>query len=158
MRDAWVDVPGVDFPRDGSDGRAGVISVPTSMDPKNYTRSYARTGHYDRVKNRPNYSILTGHKVVKINFSTYGRSITATSVSIISRYDNTSTVTVLGKREIVLSAGSIHSPQILQRSGIGARATLDAANISQVLELPGVGQNFHDHPWFYSPTYKCEFP
>jgi len=158
MRDAWAELPGVDCPQDGSDGRAGIISVPTSMDPKTYTRSYARTGHYDRVKSRPNYFILTGHKATKINFATHGKTITATGVSIVSRYDNKSLVTVLGRKEIVLSAGSIHSPQILQRSGIGARATLHAANISQVLELPGVGQNFHDHPWFYSPTYQCKFP
>lgn len=153
MRDAWKGVPGVDFPRDGCDGQAGIVWVPISMDPKNATRSYARTGHYNRVAGRPNYSILTAHKVVKINFSAHER-LTATSVSIVPRYGNASAVTISARKEIVLAAGAIHSPQILQLSGIGPQSVLDAAKIPQILELPGVGQNFHDQP-YYSHQFKC---
>ncbi|MBC9937206.1 MULTISPECIES: GMC family oxidoreductase [unclassified Leucobacter] len=47
--------------------------------------------------------------------------------------------------EVVLSAGALGSPAILQRSGIGAAETLRTAGIDPVLELPGVGENLHDH-------------
>ncbi|EHK98338.1 putative Choline dehydrogenase [Glarea lozoyensis 74030] len=53
--------------------------------------------------------------------------------------------TVKAKKEVILSAGSIHSPQILQSSGIGPKSILKAANIPLKVELPGVGQNFQDH-------------
>ncbi|KAH8678943.1 hypothetical protein BGZ60DRAFT_561933 [Tricladium varicosporioides] len=148
MRDAWKYLPGVAFPKDGSEGKAGVIWVPTSIDPKNGTRSYARTGHYERVKNRTNYHLLVGHKATKIEFSKRYGSIKADSVTITSRSDNKTLVKVSARKEIVLAAGAIHSPQVLQRSGVGPRELLASANITLVHEIPGVGQNFHDHSYF----------
>lgn len=47
--------------------------------------------------------------------------------------------------EVVLAAGSIGSPHILLRSGIGAATALEAAGVSVRHALPGVGQNLHDH-------------
>ena len=49
---------------------------------------------------------------------------------------------------IVLSAGSIESPMILMRSGIGPGADLKAAGIMVQVDAPGVGANLHDHPGF----------
>ena len=54
--------------------------------------------------------------------------------------------TVVRGREILLSAGAVHSPAILMRSGIGPGAVLDAAGVKQVVDLAGVGQNVQDHP------------
>jgi choline dehydrogenase len=48
--------------------------------------------------------------------------------------------------EVVLSAGAIHSPAILMRSGIGPAGHLAELGIPLVRDLPGVGQNFMDHP------------
>lgn len=60
---------------------------------------------------------------------------------------NGQNVTVVqAKREIILAAGALHSPQILQRSGVGPKWLLDQANISTVVDLPGVGSNLQDHP------------
>ena len=55
------------------------------------------------------------------------------------------TFTVEAER-IVLSAGSIASPHILMHSGVGPRAHLDEIGIPVVHDLPGVGQNYRDHP------------
>ncbi len=49
-------------------------------------------------------------------------------------------------REIILSAGAIHSPAILQRSGVGPAALLASLGIAQVADLP-VGRGFFDHPF-----------
>lgn len=49
------------------------------------------------------------------------------------------------RKEIILSAGAVHSPQVLQRSGVGPRKLLEQAGIEVVKELPGVGMNFQDH-------------
>jgi len=49
-------------------------------------------------------------------------------------------------RQVVLSAGAIHSPCLLMRSGIGPAAALRALGIAVVQDLPAVGQHFMDHP------------
>jgi choline dehydrogenase len=52
---------------------------------------------------------------------------------------------VRARREVILAAGSIGSPQLLQLSGIGPGQLLEAHGIPLVHELPGVGGNLHDH-------------
>src|SRR6202040_1122850 len=59
--------------------------------------------------------------------------------------------------EVVLSLGAIHTPKVLMQSGIGDQAELRRFGILVVQHLPGVGQNFQDHPafgcvWEYSGT------
>jgi choline dehydrogenase len=49
-------------------------------------------------------------------------------------------------KEVILSGGAINSPQILLLSGIGPAAHLQEHGISVMVDLPGVGQNLHDHP------------
>jgi len=53
--------------------------------------------------------------------------------------------TARSRGEVLLSAGSLQSPQLLQLSGIGPRALLDRFGIPVVHELPGVGENLQDH-------------
>ena len=52
---------------------------------------------------------------------------------------------VRASREVILSAGTIQTPQILQLSGIGPAAQLKASGIQPLLDLPGVGRNLQDH-------------
>ena len=52
---------------------------------------------------------------------------------------------VAADREVVLCAGAVQSPQILELSGIGAPASLGAAGVAVNHELPGVGENYRDH-------------
>jgi len=54
--------------------------------------------------------------------------------------------TAYADRDVVLSAGAINSPQLLQLSGIGAAAQLSAAGIESRIDLPAVGANLNDHP------------
>lgn len=58
--------------------------------------------------------------------------------------DNAFTINV--RREVILSAGSIQSPQLLELSGIGDRSILEPLGIETVVDLPGVGANLNDHP------------
>ena len=51
----------------------------------------------------------------------------------------------MARREVLLCAGALHSPQLLMFSGIGAHAHLLEMGIATRHELPGVGQNLHDH-------------
>jgi len=51
----------------------------------------------------------------------------------------------MAEREVVLCAGAIGTPQLLQLSGIGARGPLEAVGIEVVHEAPGVGEHLLDH-------------
>lgn len=66
--------------------------------------------------------------------------------------------TVRANCEIILSAGSIGSPCILMRSGIGGEDSLRRLGIDVHLNLPGVGQNLQDHPMVGGINYECNVP
>ncbi|KAF1996029.1 GMC oxidoreductase [Amniculicola lignicola CBS 123094] len=149
MRQAWKEL-GVPSQQEGSGGNAtGVFWFPSSQDPKTQTRSYGRTAHYDPVASRSNYHLLVDHKVTELVMSKSEAGIWK-AVGIQLRPvsgSNTAVTTVGSKEEVILAAGAIHTPAILQRSGIGPADVLKAANITLKVEHPGVGQNFQDHPY-----------
>ncbi|KAF2476896.1 alcohol oxidase [Lindgomyces ingoldianus] len=149
MRDAFKTMPGVVFPKDCCGGSNGVYYFPSSMDPNNFTRSYARTGHWNGIS-RPNYELLVDSKVNKILFD----GTIATGVQFIPARGTGDARTVKARKEIILAAGSVHTPQILQLSGIGPSALLKEARIEVKVDLPGVGQNFQDHGYISSVGYK----
>jgi choline dehydrogenase-like flavoprotein len=142
-------MPKMPIPIDGASGKSGLFWNPTSMDNEKYWRSYSRTAHYDGiVDTRKNYDVITMNKVKKILF----QGTTAVGVQFSSRIEN-QTFTVKAKKEVIISAGTIHTPQILQNSGIGPKDLLKKAKIPVLIDLPGVGQNFQDHAWL-SITYE----
>ncbi|KAK3938565.1 oxygen-dependent choline dehydrogenase [Diplogelasinospora grovesii] len=157
LLDAFRGMPGVQFPGDSGAGETGVYWFPTFMDPTKVTRSYARTGHYDRAVNRSNYHLITESKVTKILLDgTTATGVSFRSVAQLTNGTNTTgaVIMVRARKEVILAAGGIHSPYILQLSGIGPKKVLSAASISTIVDLPGVGQNFQDHPmltamWIY---------
>ena len=66
-------------------------------------------------------------------------------------------VSVGARREVILCAGSIGSPQLLQLSGIGPAAVLRNAGVEVRHDLPGVGENLQDHLEFYF-QFRCKEP
>jgi choline dehydrogenase len=67
------------------------------------------------------------------------------------------TRTVHARREVILTAGAIASPMLLQGSGVGSDESLDAAGVKQVHMLPGVGENLQDHLEVYF-QFHCKQP
>lgn len=150
MYDAMHKMPNVDFPRDGNAGTNGVYWYPSTMDPRTYTRSYARTGHWDRIS-RSNYHLITGSKVTKVLFE----GDIASGVTYVPVNGNQTTA-VKAKKEVILAAGTIHTPQILQLSGVGGAALLKQAGIPIKVDLPGVGSNFQDHGYTPGVSFRCK--
>ena len=64
---------------------------------------------------------------------------------------------IFANKEVVLSAGSIGSPQLLQLSGIGPKSVLENAGVELIHELPGVGENLQDHLEVYF-QFRCTQP
>ncbi|PVH77666.1 GMC oxidoreductase [Cadophora sp. DSE1049] len=119
----------------------GLFWLLRALDPVTRVRSYAKTAHYDRVRNsRPNYHLLPEYAVSKVLF----KDKKAVGVEYISPATG-EVQTAKARKEIVMAAGAVHSPQILQLSGVGPKALLQSLGIKVVVDLPGVGQNFQDH-------------
>ena len=94
------------------------------------------------VMNRSNLTVLTDANVRRILFTELRDEPRATGVNV--KIGN-HLETFLTSREILLAAGSIGSPQLLQLSGVGARELLRTYDVPIVHELRGVGENLQDH-------------
>jgi choline dehydrogenase len=95
------------------------------------------------VQHRANLTVLTDVHVRRVAVERRDGGLQATGVEIQRRDGSVTRVTA--RREVVLAAGAIGSPQLLQLSGVGAGALLQARGVPVVHALPGVGENLHDH-------------
>ena len=102
------------------------------------TRWSAARGFLDPVRQRPNLTIVTGALSDRLELD--GRQVKG----IVFRQGGEQCI-ARARIETVLAAGSLGSPAILQRSGIGDGATLQSLGIPLAHELKGVGQNLQDH-------------
>jgi choline dehydrogenase-like flavoprotein len=93
---------------------------------------------------RRNITLLLQAQVEKIEFDTATASGRPRAVAVVLS-DESGRKRVTARREIILSAGAINSPQLLQLSGIGPAALLKSHGIDVVQDLPGVGENLQDH-------------
>ena len=90
------------------------------------------------ARNRRNLRVTTEAQVTRVLFE--GRR--AVGVAYRGRAGD---VMVRAEREVILSAGALQTPQLLQLSGVGPSALLESFSIPVVHELPGVGENLQDH-------------
>ena len=91
------------------------------------------------VMHRPNLTVRTGAQVRRLAVEAGDAGPRATGAELITGER------LAARREVILAAGSIGSPQILQLSGIGPGDLLQRHGIEVVHELAGVGENLHDH-------------
>lgn len=97
----------------------------------------AADGYLKPAARRPNLDIYTGARVTRIDFD--GNRAAGVVASGIPAG------TLRATREVILSAGAINSPQLLQQAGIGDPETLAEAGIDTFVESPDVGRHLQDH-------------
>ncbi len=114
----------------------GFFPTPLSHDHERATS--ARCYLTEQVRARPNLTIMTGTRVLRIAF----RGARVAGVMI----DRAGEPQTLAARELVVSAGAIHSPTLLLRSGVGPADELRKLGIAVVADRPGVGRNYQNHP------------
>lgn len=148
IKDYWAawKAMGTHVPEDGNNGEAyGPSWYPNTMDATTGRRAHARYAYYDPIQQRTNLKILTKTTAQKILFDNKKKPLMATGVEITDASGKTSSV--YAKKEVILAAGAIQTPKLLQLSGIGPKAVLKAAGVKVRLELDAVGSNFQDHPY-----------
>ncbi|KIX92842.1 uncharacterized protein Z520_11506 [Fonsecaea multimorphosa CBS 102226] len=102
-------------------------------------RSYAARSYLEPVLDRPNLHVLCNAHVTKIQL--HGNRAVGAEFDHRAKHYN-----VRAKREVLLCAGALSSPHLLQLSGIGNRELLERAGIECQVESPQVGENLQDHP------------
>lgn len=143
LRDAWTEM-GIETSKECAGGdKEGVCWMPISQHPITARRSHSGLGHYASVLPRSNYHVLVKHQVTRIVYKNgLGHGPPAVEVRSLTD-DRLSNITA--QAEVIIAAGALNTPTILQRSGIGSKTTLSAAGIPVLHELPGVGANLQDH-------------
>ncbi|EKM50915.1 uncharacterized protein PHACADRAFT_212832 [Phanerochaete carnosa HHB-10118-sp] len=121
----------------------GITDILLSFDPKHGTRSYSAVTYFCSHSQNPNYHVLLDAQATKILFSETDSGLTATGVQFIS---GNKTYIANATCEVILSAGTDQTPQLLELSGIGNSSILSAYDINPLVDLPGVGENFQEHP------------
>ncbi|KAF2149478.1 GMC oxidoreductase [Myriangium duriaei CBS 260.36] len=127
----------------------GYMFLPQGISPWNQSRNDARRARFDTSINRPNLWVSTRQTVQRILFeggcSAPGGN-GARAVGVLSQpTPGSASWTAIAKREVILAAGAVRTPQVLELSGIGPQNILQNANVQTRVNLPGVGNNLQDH-------------
>ncbi|HHR6051064.1 TPA: choline dehydrogenase [Providencia alcalifaciens] len=122
-----------------------------TVTPQGRRASTAR-GYLDQTRSRKNLTIVTYATTDTIEFE--GKKAIGVKYY---RGKHPQEHVVKARKEVLLCAGAIASPQILQRSGVGPKAVLDTLAISPIHYLEGVGENLQDHLEMYL-QYVCKQP
>ncbi|KAF9518736.1 GMC oxidoreductase [Hydnum rufescens UP504] len=123
----------------------GAWYTPSAIDAMTQTRSYATTAHYIPASGRPNFKVITGAFVSRIVITgpSTGASVAASGVEYYVD-DALQSVKLNAGGEVIVSAGSINTPKILELSGIGDPAVLTPLGVHVKVNLPGVGNGMAD--------------
>ncbi|GAA4328892.1 GMC family oxidoreductase N-terminal domain-containing protein [Pigmentiphaga soli] len=153
LSEAFVAAAGeAGFPRspDYNDGRHYEGAFYLQYSTRRGLRNSSSVGYLKPAARRPNLTVLLGATATRVLLAG-GR---ATGVEL--RLGDTLRQ-VQARREVVLSAGPLQSPKLLELSGIGNAAVLQDLGIPVAHHLPGVGENLRDHP-NVRVTFRCAKP
>ena len=135
----------------------GSAYVAMTIDPTKMTRSSSESSFLQAaLANKVKLTVYKNTLAEKLLFK--GNQIAGVAVSSEgSSGPGRKRFVLRARQEIIVSAGTFKSPQLLMVSGIGPRKTLESLGIPVVKDLPGVGQNFWDQP-YYGTTFRVNLP
>ncbi|KAG8159810.1 hypothetical protein KVR01_010447 [Diaporthe batatas] len=113
----------------------------STIDPRDATRSSSQTSYLELAESETRIEVYSRTQATKILFA----AETAVGVAVESQGV---AFTLTARKEVILSGGVFHSPQLLMISGIGPSAALQSLGIPVIKDLPGVGQNLWEQITF----------
>ncbi|KAI0163409.1 glucose oxidase [Pestalotiopsis sp. NC0098] len=120
----------------------GFAIHPQTLDRDAGVRETAARAYYTPVEGRSNLKIIQGTVSRLVWADTYGEGIVASGVEYLDTSGVLSTVTVA--KEVIVSAGTLRCPLVLEASGIGNPSILSSYGIDVQVDLPGVGEGMSD--------------
>ncbi|KAI0121331.1 hypothetical protein BJ170DRAFT_644518 [Xylariales sp. AK1849] len=133
--------PIADF--DGGELR-GFGCQPVTQDSVLDVREDAARAYYYPIQDRENLHVMVNTTATRIIWSQNNEDGKAVALAASVVRQNGQVSTIYADRDVVLSAGAIRSPAILEYSGVGNPSVLSKYNISTTINLPAVGENFQD--------------
>ncbi|KAI9737412.1 MAG: hypothetical protein M1834_009566 [Cirrosporium novae-zelandiae] len=123
----------------------GAFSNPGTIDPKTNTRSHAGNAYYNaEVRKRPNLHVITEALVERIMLEKVdAENFAAVGVEIVTKDGQQQNVHA--KIEVILAAGAVKTPQLLELSGIGDAELLNSHRIEVLINNRLVGENLQEH-------------
>ncbi|KAL7799936.1 glucose oxidase [Trichoderma ceciliae] len=144
VKESWAAL-GQDLNRDASSGATAGFDVwPQTLDPVENVRWDSATAFYWPVQHRPNLKLLNG-TVSKILWKT-GKVKTPEASGVEYLPPDGQLTRLTARKEVIVSAGALRTPLILELSGIGNPRILNRLDIETVVNSPGVGENMIDQP------------
>ncbi|THU87441.1 alcohol oxidase [Dendrothele bispora CBS 962.96] len=130
-------------PESAAGRNVGSLLVPSSVNPETATRSYAASAYLMPNLQRRNLIVITEAFATKILMIQEDSGLQrAVGVTFVKDGEE---IRVDASKEIILSAGTFQTPQLLEVSGIGDARILKKFDIDCKIDLPGVGENMQDH-------------
>ncbi|KAF8740097.1 hypothetical protein AX14_008726 [Amanita brunnescens Koide BX004] len=126
-------------------GTVGAGRIMTYIDEKRQRVSAESAYLTQDVLARSNLKVIVHATVTRVLFENTQSGLRASGVEFSSSADGPR-YRALARRDVIISAGAVHSPHVLKLSGIGPAEELKKHGIPVVLDLPGVGSNLLDHP------------
>ncbi|KAF2685084.1 GMC oxidoreductase [Lentithecium fluviatile CBS 122367] len=141
---------GIAWNKDPNGGRMGGFSTwPFTLDAEKEIRwDAARALYYPIAHTRPNLYVFLNTTATRILWSDSKATdgdVVATGVEIVTSTNDTRQ-TLQACEEVILAAGSLRSPALLEHSGIGNPSVLGPIGIETIVDLPSVGANLQDQP------------
>lgn len=141
------------FPVRDYNGKDQIGYAEMQVNIKDGERVSTNRGYLHPIKDRKNLVVSMNSQVTKVNIDP--RTKEATGVTFIK---DGREVRARAKREVIVSAGALHSPQLLMISGVGPSSHLREFGIDVVKDSPGVGQNLNDHANFLGLNFLINSP
>lgn len=147
LASAWKTL-GVSSSEDANGGKVEGYTVrPLTIDRVRGLRASAATAFYYPIANRSNLRVLQG-SALKLLWSKHDQNEkrTANGVQYLDEKSSVQSIMVNQPGEVIIAAGALATPIILEASGIGSCSFLKKLGIETVVDLPGVGENLQDQP------------
>ncbi|KZV89787.1 alcohol oxidase [Exidia glandulosa HHB12029] len=143
-------ITGLPLSRDLNGGEPNCVSfVPNNLNREDsYHRSSSAAAYLTPVESdRANWTTLTTYQVTKLLFSSSSQKpVTVSGVQFKKTNGSVETFTAYARKEVILAAGAIQTPALLQLSGIGDPTHLKSLGITPVVNLTTVGKNLQEQP------------
>ncbi|KZV88469.1 hypothetical protein EXIGLDRAFT_772665 [Exidia glandulosa HHB12029] len=144
-----TNITGLPLSADLNGGEPNCVSfVPNNLNREDsYHRSSSAAAYLTPVElHRANWTTLTTYQVTKLLFSSTHKPVTVSGVQFKKTDGCGETFTAHARKEVILAAGAIQTPALLQLSGIGDPTHLKSLNIALVVNLTTVGKNLQEQP------------
>lgn len=136
---------GVQQVDDQCSGQANSVAFTPNSIGVNGQRTSAASAYYTPVQNRDNLTILTGTMAKNLLWDAATSSnLLRSSGVVVQQGRNGNQIRLVANKEVILAAGALNTPVLLQRSGVGAKTDLNSIGVDQRIELAGVGKNLQD--------------